>query len=55
MTPKCPRCGSTGMYPIPDTNPKSTAPSSGRRWECFDCGKNVFRKRPDPDLPVDHA
>ncbi|WP_420872676.1 transposase [Mycolicibacterium aubagnense] len=50
MAPKCPRCGSTGMYPLSSTNPRPAA-SGGRRWECVDCGKNIFRSGPDPDPP----
>ena len=39
------------MYPLTNINPKPAA-TGGRRWECVDCGKNVFRSGPDADTPA---
>ena len=41
LPPNCPRCGSTGTYPILGTNA-----AGGQRWECMECGKNFFYKGP---------
>jgi transposase-like protein len=37
MSPKCPRCASTGTYPMPGSKT-----AVGQRWEDAECRKHFF-------------